>query len=257
MLSDHNTSYGLVKIALLLVTGVSGHLSLSPPNPPVPKTQCLERRTFFERCVRHVTFCSKMMIWAETICDILATFAHVYPAYPLSPILSRLLCPFTPPLALTKSHPLLLLGTLSVLSGAVIRLACFRALGPLFTFELTITPSHRLVSGGPYAIVRHPSYTGVFLTLVGASAVGLAPGAWLRECWLRPCVPYVGVLCVPRVGATVAWAALTFWVVKVSYAMWCTLVRLAREDEELHRAFGKTWEVYAERVRWRLVPGVY
>ena len=38
--------------------------------------------------------------------------------------------------------------------GALVRMACFKALGKQFTFDLTVLPEHRLVQHGPYAYVR-------------------------------------------------------------------------------------------------------
>lgn len=32
--------------------------------------------------------------------------------------------------------------------------------------------------------------------------------------------------------------------------------RLSWEDEVLHNEFGKEWEAYANRVPWRILPGV-
>ncbi|KZT06649.1 uncharacterized protein LAESUDRAFT_603190, partial [Laetiporus sulphureus 93-53] len=154
------------------------------------------------------------------------------------------------------------LGMLVTLTGALIRMTCFYTLGPLFTFELAITPTHSLVMTGPYAFVRHPSYTGVYFTLLGSSVVALAPGSWLRECWLQlgSCSTQLNSFGLGRssgVGTFVAWFALGFWVVKVAYALRSTNHRLATEDSELRRAFGPVWEAYAEKVRYRLVPGVY
>ncbi|KZT71175.1 ICMT-domain-containing protein [Daedalea quercina L-15889] len=303
---DPSTAQALVKIAALLVTGLSVHVSLSPPNPPAPPKVRLAaaRKTFFERCVRWVTFCSKMMVWIGTILDILATTSLAFPSVSFAPLMSSLLCPShkalpypeSPPhSSLLTASPLLLLGALATLFGAVLRLACFRALGPLFTFELAITPSHSLVTTGPYAWVRHPSYTGIYLTLLGASAVGLAPGAWLRECALRfgACAASIGrsvnatvadntswsvhaesivstpefVVAFPAracvhvsglgVGTALAWLVLAFWSAKVAYALQSTNKRLRTEDTELRNAFGAVWDDYAERTRWRLLPGVF
>ncbi|KAF7795478.1 hypothetical protein EIP86_006639, partial [Pleurotus ostreatoroseus] len=47
-----------LKIALLLLNGVSGHLSLTPPRTAAPKT-VVTRASLFERCVTWFTFCSK------------------------------------------------------------------------------------------------------------------------------------------------------------------------------------------------------
>ncbi|KAH9940280.1 hypothetical protein B0H21DRAFT_710914 [Amylocystis lapponica] len=242
---EPSSTAALLKIAALLTTGLSVHLALSPPNPPAPPTHRIVGRTLFERCVRWVTFCSKMMVWTATSCDILATAAYARP----TPVFVSVSSFFSPdPAPLASLHPLLALGALATLLGAAVRLTCFRELGTLFTFELSISPAHTLITSGPYRAVRHPSYTGIYLTLLGASAVALAPGAWFRECALGAHSPGV---------ALVAWAVLAFWSTKVWYALRSTNRRLNTEDTELRRVFGKTWETYAARVRWRLLPGVY
>jgi len=50
--------------------------------------------------------------------------------------------------------PLFVIALVLGVSGALVRLECFKALGPMFTFTLTIQPEHRLVQHGPYAYVR-------------------------------------------------------------------------------------------------------
>ena len=51
--------------------------------------------------------------------------------------------------------------------GGYIRWACYRALGRLFTFEMSIRDNHELVTDGPYGWVRHPAYTGILLIVAG------------------------------------------------------------------------------------------
>ncbi|KAI1792203.1 hypothetical protein LXA43DRAFT_887760 [Ganoderma leucocontextum] len=277
----------LIKIAALLVTGYAVHRSLSPPNPPPAPKTCIDNRTLFERAIRHVTFCTKMMTWAFVLADALVTLHLAFPSPLTRPLAAALLpastgalpdvpapsppsAPTTTPLAdaLLRPSALLMLGTVVVACGATLRLACFRALGTLFTFELTISPDHTLVTAGPYAHVRHPSYTGVYGLLLGSSAVMLAPGAWLREAWLVPkrrnddgvVGAGEGECAGPGpgpVGAALAWAFVAFWAVKVMYALKSTNKRVVTEDRELRRVFGSRWEEWAARVRWRLVPWVY
>ncbi|CCM01250.1 uncharacterized protein FIBRA_03299 [Fibroporia radiculosa] len=292
---DPTAAGALCKLALLLVTGVSVHVSLSPPNPPPPPKHLVAQRTLFERCVRWVTFCSKMMVWVEIVLDMLATTVLCFPSFPLASLISSILLPayISPSHAhsLLTPSPLLALGALSTFLGSILRVACFRALGPFFTFELAIAPTHALVTTGPYARVRHPSYAGIYLTLIGGTAVGLARGAWLRECALglgagvgscaAALLAQAGTLSNPsgqlaasippgivtgcRSALTVgmlprmalAWLVLGFWSAKVVYALRSTHRRLAAEDVALHRAFGQEWEDYAERVPWKLVPGIF
>ncbi|KAJ7923243.1 hypothetical protein B0H13DRAFT_1477462, partial [Mycena leptocephala] len=56
--------------------------------------------------------------------------------------------------------PLVAIGTALIANGAILRLFCYRALGQYFTFKTAIARNHKLVTTGPYSIVRHPAYTG-------------------------------------------------------------------------------------------------
>ncbi len=167
------------------------------------------------------------------------------------------------------------IGSIAVAFGAFIRLWCYRQLGCLFTFEITIQPNHALVTSGPYGVVRHPSYTGIYLTLLGATAVAFAPGAYLRECWLPAwaggryaqsvwdleseagMVGWLGALLLAGVVQALTVALVTVWFVTSTYALRSTIKSLNFEDRELHRVFGKEWDAWAESVRWKLVPGIY
>ena len=60
-----------------------------------------------------------------------------------------------------------LVGTLIASLGGLIRYKCYQALGHMFTFEVSIRRYHKLVTSGPYAIVRHPSYVGSILVVIG------------------------------------------------------------------------------------------
>ncbi len=64
-------------------------------------------------------------------------------------------------------------------------------LGKLWSGSVTRKPNHRIIDTGPYAIVRHPIYTGlIWATLVSAIAVGtiislLGIGAMVLGFWLK------------------------------------------------------------------------
>lgn len=119
---------------------------------------------------------------------------------------------------------------------------CFKSLGSLFTFEITIRPEHELVTHGPYAWVRHPSYTGVYLTLTGATVILFGPGTWMADYGLKN---HLGVL----------FASL--WLVKCLFAFRGMHSRHETEDVVLCKTFGKEWEEYASRVPHKFIPGVF
>lgn len=50
-------------------------------------------------------------------------------------------------------------------------------LGELWSAQVTAKQSHRVVDSGPYAIVRHPIYTGILVAVIAtAAAKGTIPG---------------------------------------------------------------------------------
>ena len=101
----------------------------------------------------------------------------------------------------------------------------FPATEHLAYFDRTITvhTDHRLVTTGPYAWVRHPSYTGALAVF---ARFGLAQANWLS------------------LGAAVALPGAVY------------VRRIAIEERALRAAFGAEYESYAAP-RKRLVPGVY
>lgn len=66
-----------------------------------------------------------------------------------------------------RATPLFFLGTLLTGLGGYIRYKCYREMGTMFTFEMSIRRQHRLVTSGPYCIVRHPGYTGILCAVTG------------------------------------------------------------------------------------------
>ena len=69
-------------------------------------------------------------------------------------------------------------GELLLLVGSTISLVAFRYLGKYFKFEASIQKDHKLITVGPYAYVRHPSYTGGTLVVVGWALWHYGEGSW-------------------------------------------------------------------------------
>ncbi|HEY8676997.1 MAG TPA: isoprenylcysteine carboxylmethyltransferase family protein [Candidatus Dormibacteraeota bacterium] len=60
--------------------------------------------------------------------------------------------------------------------GIALRQWSVATLGSFFTTSVEVQADHRIIEGGPYGVLRHPSYTGGLLTVIGLS---LALGSWL------------------------------------------------------------------------------
>jgi protein-S-isoprenylcysteine O-methyltransferase Ste14 len=114
------------------------------------------------------------------------------------------------------------LGVLFYAAGGVLRLAPVFVLGRRFSGLVAIQPEHRLVSGGLYGIIRHPSYLGLFILMLGW---GLAF----------------------RSGVGVVIAVLSLGVL---------LARIRAEERLLSETFGAEYDAYRART-WRLVPFIY
>src|ERR1700747_911462 len=66
-----------------------------------------------------------------------------------------------------------IVGICLMVAGIAFRWYSAAVLGKYFTFDVSIQSGHALIEQGPYRYIRHPSYTGALLTLVG---FGLALG---------------------------------------------------------------------------------
>lgn len=109
---------------------------------------------------------SQTICWTIALCEVAAIFAARYPTLPISQIIIGHLV-FSGSADSIRPTYLFFLGAFMITLGGCIRYSCFRALGRLFTFEMSIRDEHELITDGPYSVVRHPSYTGALLTLIG------------------------------------------------------------------------------------------
>lgn len=58
-------------------------------------------------------------------------------------------------------------GLALMAGGLAFRLWAIRTLGRYFAPDVSLEQDHRLVDRGLYRLIRHPSYTGTFITLLG------------------------------------------------------------------------------------------
>lgn len=79
---------------------------------------------------------------------------------------STLARPFVP-----HTHGILLAGLFLTLAGFLIAIWARNALGSNWSGAVSIKLDHRLITRGPYALTRHPIYTGMLLMAAGTALV--------------------------------------------------------------------------------------
>jgi protein-S-isoprenylcysteine O-methyltransferase Ste14 len=145
------------------------------------------------------------------------------------------------------------------LSGGAFRLWAFQTLGRHFTFELALLKNHELITKGPYAIVRHPSYTGLLALMWGTTVVIGSRGTWTRE------VVFADLIDAALGRGAGAWSTWSTWLrifagASIAGQLLTAAGMMARtktEDRMLKREFGKRWDEWAKRTPWKLLPGLY
>ncbi|KAJ7495339.1 hypothetical protein FB451DRAFT_365091 [Mycena latifolia] len=237
-----------LKIPLLLSVALGIHITMTPPNPPPTETERLPPGGL-ERLGPWFPIVVKTSFWACFLAEIVviatqrvsSTSPFFSAAAQTLAILDR--AGRAQRLIIT---PVFMLGWALNLLGSSIRLYCYRRLRTLFTFELSIRENHHLITTGLYSIVRHPSYAGAVLAAVGVGLCHLTPGSWMVECsgLVRPDEPW-------------AYKVMPIWVVGLSIASLGLSSRMRKEDQMLQEKFGKEWETWAGRVRYKVIPGVF
>jgi protein-S-isoprenylcysteine O-methyltransferase len=122
-----------------------------------------------------------------------------------------------------KRTSLFYIGISLMLAGLAFRFYAMSILGRFFTYDVAVQAGQTVVEVGPYRRIRHPSYTGALITLVG---LGLALGNWPGLFALLVCM-----------GAAYAY-------------------RISVEEAALVTALGEPYKEYMRRTQ-RLVPFLF
>ena len=125
--------------------------------------------------------------------------------------------PFTPflPIDWHAQYFVIAIMVLLVLTSLIFVTAAVRALGKQWSLQARVLEHHELIRRGPYRIVRHPIYTGMFGMLIACS---LAQGHWLGLV-IASFVYYLG-----------------------------TRMRIRSEEKLLREQFGSDYDQYAREV---------
>jgi protein-S-isoprenylcysteine O-methyltransferase Ste14 len=113
------------------------------------------------------------------------------------------------------------LGLVLALGGVAVRQYAIASLGRFFTVRVMTAPGQTVVESGPYRYVRHPSYSGSLMTVLGVLLL------------------------------STNWLSLACFVV----ALPGFIYRIRVEEQALTRALGDPYRDYMRRTR-RLVPFV-
>ena len=111
-------------------------------------------------------------------------------------------------------------GLVVAAGGIALRRWSLDTLGRFHTGTLQVQADQEVVERGPYRLLRHPSYLGGDIALLG---VGVTTGSWLTA--LLMVLPFV---------------AAHLW-------------RIPIEERMMERAFGDRWRTYSRRTR-RMIP---
>lgn len=122
-----------------------------------------------------------------------------------------------------KQAPFLVAGGVFVLGGVALRIWSIRTLGRFFTYQVMTTDAQHVVTGGPYRFARHPSYTALLISCLGAGISTANPFS------------VIAAIIIPLIGLT---------------------RRIHIEEAVLLRALGDEYQAFCS-TRKRLVPGVW
>ena len=139
-------------------------------------------------------------------------------------LLGLLLALKVPATAITSVPDILFwLGMLLIYTGIALRFYAIKVLGRYFTTSVAVAPEQTVIEAGPYRLIRHPSYTGLLITLLGF-------GLSLTNNWLSLLV-----------------------------IMGCALIgfsyRIRVEEHVLQEQLGQQYQEYMRRTK-RLIPFV-
>jgi protein-S-isoprenylcysteine O-methyltransferase Ste14 len=114
-------------------------------------------------------------------------------------------------------------GLALMVAGTALRYWSVATLGRFFTVTVEVGEDHELVERGPYALLRHPSYTGMLVVYLG---IGVALDSWLSV---------AAAVLIPAAAV---------------------VNRIAHEERLLREQLGASYVHYQDRTK-RLVPGLW
>ncbi|KAM6504224.1 hypothetical protein JOM56_001167 [Amanita muscaria] len=217
----------LVKLPFLFLYVLSVHIASIRPQPPVAeKKKALRgiREFIIPRAALIGTICVDIAAIVETTL-----------------ILKQSISPPEAEIRSLYLTPTAVVGTLMAMATGYIRYWSTATLGTMFTFEVTIQENHKLITDGPYGIVRHPAYAGSIIGYLGTMLYFLGPGSLQRATMTSAASSYF-------------WSMLPVGLVLVIILHWR---RADEEDKLIKNQFGEEWGKWAKKVPYKLYPYIH
>ncbi|MGU5952072.1 methyltransferase family protein [Klebsiella pneumoniae] len=70
-------------------------------------------------------------------------------------------------LGITSSVLQIIIGSVLIITGAIIRYIAIKRLGKFYSHLIDIKKDHYIITDGIYAYLRHPAYTGMLISTIG------------------------------------------------------------------------------------------
>jgi len=188
---------GLVFVVVMICWVVFAGVFLLRNKPPSPPDQKREPASLFGVALQGMSY---GLVWGVRR----PTFTPIFGNGPISMLTG-------------------LLAICAAVSSVWLITMAVKTLGKEWSLTARLVEGHQLATSGPYALVRHPIYSGMLGMLL---ATGLAISHW----------------------AALLAALIIFFI--------GTTIRVRSEEKLLREAFGEKFETYARNVR-AIVPGLY
>ncbi|KAL1944036.1 hypothetical protein VTO73DRAFT_3854 [Trametes versicolor] len=237
----------LLKIPLLVSEAILNYITTTPPNPPPPPVQTKKYDghgiltpidDMHMKIISVLKWCTCGLIMMEAAAVIIQETPSLWQSHPSLAQVSTTVEDLS-----LRITPTFVVGSMLALAGGLNRLWCHRTLGRFFVWQLSLQDGHKLVTTGPYAIVRHPSYiswivlqVGNIIMLSSAGSYCVEAGVW-QSVWGKKCA-----------------------VVMIGYftpAAMILLNRMAKEDAVLREEFGSEWEAWSKQTPYQAIPYLY
>ncbi|KAI0685345.1 hypothetical protein BC835DRAFT_1310042 [Cytidiella melzeri] len=250
------------RILILVAECISFRYGMSPPNPPPSEVEQNRYKVDHKQpdslplqgSIMAIIW--RALVYTASAIEILGLLPTISPAF--SSYIPAILPKF--PAAEIFVSPESVIALSILVFSTILRLHCYARLARIFTYELCLRDDHRLIQDGPYGVVRHPSYAGLYGLVIGNAVINFGRGGWWSAFLASGTLRFGGDMANNFAGATVAVGCAVVGALNILYLLplpYSLAKRCEAEDNVLKSHFGEEWKQWTTKVPYRLVPGVW